>query len=111
MRKPGLEPGRVSPQDPKSCASTSSATFAWLQGKVGVRRRLAGPKFHGKDVRGQNTEFRIQTKTTGSHWRLPVVYLNSEFCILTSDVFAVPTISLPPPEDSLPDPEAHCQIG
>jgi hypothetical protein len=28
MRTPGVEPGRVSPQDPKSCASASSATFA-----------------------------------------------------------------------------------
>ncbi len=31
MRKPGLEPGRVAPQDPKSCASTNSATFAESQ--------------------------------------------------------------------------------
>src|ERR1035437_3343139 len=31
MRKPGVEPGRVAPQDPKSCASASSATFAWVE--------------------------------------------------------------------------------
>jgi hypothetical protein len=43
---------------------------------------------NGKDVRCQNTEFRIQTSHTHP---LPVPgdFLNSEFCILTSDVFAV----------------------
>jgi hypothetical protein len=30
MRKPGLEPGRVAPRDPKSRASTNSATLAIL---------------------------------------------------------------------------------
>jgi hypothetical protein len=34
MRKPGLEPGRVTPQDPKSCASTNSATFAQLESNI-----------------------------------------------------------------------------
>ena len=32
MRPEGLEPPRVAPQDPKSCASTSSATVAFIVG-------------------------------------------------------------------------------
>jgi hypothetical protein len=44
----------------------------WMRSREGWRRH------NGKDVRGQNTEFRILMKA-----------LNSEFCILTSDVFAV----------------------
>ena len=30
MRTPGVEPGPLAGQDPKSCASASFATFAWL---------------------------------------------------------------------------------
>ena len=45
---------------------------------------------NGKDVRYQNTEFRIQKNSHGqSTHGHPPGFLSSEFCILTSDVFAV----------------------
>jgi hypothetical protein len=37
-----------------------------------------GSRLNGKDVRGQNSDFRIQRKPTGSHYWLPEVVLDSE---------------------------------
>src|SRR5947209_2639686 len=39
MRPEGLEPPRVAPQDPKSCASTSSATVASIRAPSRIIRR------------------------------------------------------------------------
>src|SRR5688572_20256632 len=57
--------------------------------RKGVAGR-SGQTAKTSDVRIQNTEFR---QTTASQFGFREALLNSEFCILTSDVFAVPLIT------------------
>ena len=67
MRTPGVEPGPLAGQDPKSCASASSATFAYLQANdarcssrdcmIGCEKRTTFPPgFMGVRVVGEGRE-------------------------------------------------------
>ena len=47
MRTPGVEPGPLAGQDPKSCASAGSATFAWLEDNVASHDPRPGPASWG----------------------------------------------------------------
>jgi hypothetical protein len=50
------------------------------------------PRVNGRDVRGQNSDFRIQCNA-----------LNSDICILTSDVFAVTCAALDNSRSAYPE--------